>query len=96
MGLILNFGDRVALSTLFLRSIGGIHPLSEVHGIVQWRHIEYDWQLVGVVWDNRVENSVNAKNLVLLQDKEKEARRVEHNNEATGITIGYRRKSKRL
>ena len=94
--MLLNFGNRVALSTLFLRSIGGIHPLSEVHGTVQWRYIAYDWQLISVIWDNGVESSINAKNLVLLQDKEKEARKVEHHNEATGITIGYRRKSKRL
>jgi hypothetical protein len=82
-------GDTVYLSALFLRSIGGTHPKCETPGTVE--RVEDGW-LAHVAWRDGSKSTVNVGNLVTVANKAREARKVETDNLAPGITIGYRRR----
>ncbi len=80
-------GDKVWLSTMFLRSIGGTIRHAEHKGEI--KEIIDDWFAM-VEWQDGEKSSINVHNLVLDEDKAKEARDVEHKNLAPSIQIGIK------
>lgn len=82
-------GDKVKLSTLFLRSIANRHECAESMGIIIKMVCKVgDWRLVTVKWDNGREGSINAQNLVHFEECGREAQYVEHSKNIPGIVIG--------
>lgn len=85
----MKISDKVWLSSVFLRSIGGTHKHAEDCGQVM--ELVDNWLAV-VKWLDGSINSINQNNLVLDENKTKEALDCEHKNLAPAVQIGYRRR----
>ncbi len=82
-------GDRVKISTRFLRSVGNLHKHAESVGTISKMIAKYgDWCLVAVKWDEGDETDINVLNLVHLDEVGQEAMQTEHKDGIRGIVIG--------
>jgi len=85
---LFRFGDKVKISTRFLRSIGNFYTHSEDIGTVLVIDGTDDWILVTVCWSDGDITNINSKNLVQMDEVGREAMQAEHKDNVRGMVIG--------